>query len=378
MRNFTKNLVDWRKSVIFGVCLIDVKMKKLNKGEKMVENLRAGRLLNVRDNAPCNFAEHSVDDYPLIETHKTGGTSMRRKFPILMIMLLVITALTAACNSDKLHEEVDINDPIWYNPDLYDNLYLNLIALPANPITHDYSFVWNTNNPHDSIGFLHNEALDYYVTHANMDASFSTLDDTVEYMHSVMAEFFNTIEFEQISAGETYAALNNLFNVYPQQSTSFRTFYHSALSSSLANAIDTLYDILLSNTLNPNANTICSAVKQLENNVAVSSMAANDKNIFFAASAIMKFSATYWLEVGNGVGAASYWGDNRPVNRLQLSDKAKDIICAAVDVAVYVAYVCETGGWWTGLGVATAGSALTKALITLGEAVGGWIVGLFD
>jgi hypothetical protein len=61
----------------------------------MTKNLRAGRLLNVRDNAPCNCMEHSVDDYPLIETHKTGGTSMRRKFPMFIATLFIVVAVAA-------------------------------------------------------------------------------------------------------------------------------------------------------------------------------------------------------------------------------------------------------------------------------------------
>jgi len=155
-----------------------------------------------------------------------------------------------------------------------------LAVLPAgagNPISipHDYSLAWNINNPYDSIGFLHNEALDYYITHRDINVLINTFD-------TMMLDFYQTTNSFFISNGAAISlddfnnSINNFFHVLPLTTTSFMNYISQGYSTLLVNSIDTLFAIFNTN----NVNTICIKIKQLENNVAISEMSANEKNLF--------------------------------------------------------------------------------------------------
>lgn len=116
---------------------------------------------------------------------------------------------------------------------------------------------------------------------------------------------------------------------------------------------------------------ICREIKILENEVNLSNISVNDKKVFFGTSAIAKFSSIYWTEVEEDEEAGEFWTDN---DKSEIIYAVGPITKAAVDAAVYVGYVVNTGGFWTGFGVASAASRSFETMYNgLQAAIAGWI-----
>lgn len=224
-----------------------------------------------------------------------------------------------------------------------------MITTGTMSIQHDYSFVWNINNPYDSIGFLHNEALDYFILH-NTNTWTPTLS-----LNQNITNYYNVVYPYFASQGDNKPLqyyidfLDTLFNYLPENDYTFSQYLlNKGYSSEVVSQIDNLFNLTVNHSYD--AIDLCNSIKAMEDAVVMSAMPNNEKQMFLIGSAVVKFSSTYWIEVKNDPN--NDWHDNG-----QPLPLVGPLTRAIVDAAGAIATLSFSGG-----SAATAAFVMTDSI----------------
>lgn len=217
--------------------------------------------------------------------------STRRSFKVLFLPFFLMLFIVSCKENDN---------SVVYTPELG--------ILNTEIIIHDYSNAWNANNPYDSIGFIHNQALDYYALNSNPDTTFLNLNSALDYIDDIISPYFI---LNNINVGTKIDRLNTFNSIFIQPASIYNSpleYIASKYSAPLTNKFTELFLILSTHVNDYNIISICNQIKAKENEVVISNVLTNsEKEIFLKTSSVLKFSSIYWIEVKNGIGASNYY-----------------------------------------------------------------------
>lgn len=155
---------------------------------------------------------------------------------------------------------------------------------------HQYTGLWNPNNPHDSLGYWHNEALDYYINNRDhIDP-----DYFVDSLKSVFEAHFISHGYTSNDILNAYNGIDDI-NDYGSKSEAL----DSLVTGVSANTkMHELFDLIntydASNVLN-----VIADIKELEDDIDTTFSSGAEKIQLLSACAVAKFSMKYWDEVEN-------------------------------------------------------------------------------
>lgn len=243
----------------------------------------------------CSGAEYNYAPFNyLFNTNKNNciTNSTMRWSNVLFLPLFLL--LFVSCKENE--------NPLNYVPELG--------LLDTTVIIHDYTNAWNINNPYDSLGFIHNQALDYYALNSNPDTTFLSLNAALDYIDDVISPYF---VLNNINNGTKTSRINNFDTNFIQAANIYSSpfeYIGAIYSTTLKNKITELFLVLSTHASDYSIVNICNEIKTKENEISISNvLTESEKEIFFKTSAILKFSSIYWIEVKNGDGASDYYED---------------------------------------------------------------------
>lgn len=217
----------------------------------------------------------------------------------LLLIIVVLAIAITGCNQSKIAEELKEDPAVKFYKD-------------QSPFYAD--------NPEDSVGFYHNELLDYY---AIKGISETTPDTTIvkwtsDYLEANLSfsnydtllnssSFLNWLQNEV--PNYTYASMKDTISAYEEV---------GYIPSSMREYYDSLYSYLniFDSTSSDGYLIVLDSIKSLENTVSGISVADSIKEDFYRTSAIAKFSSKYWFEQVREVDAPYGNGNNDYYSRI--------------------------------------------------------------
>lgn len=179
-----------------------------------------------------------------------------------------------------------------------------------------YVNVWNPTNPYDSIGFIHNELLDYAISQYGGSSGAATFPDNLSNLISnrCYSNYSTTISADTLEASKDdfYDELLDAAG----DSLSFYEFLKGRFSTTIADELVTIFNIVNDYTSQNMLTTTIVQLKLNENSVSASTvLTQQEKNVILAASAQAKFSLVYWTDATLNVDSEwTDWGEDYDSN----------------------------------------------------------------
>ncbi len=249
-----------------------------------------------------------------------------------------------------------------------------------------YVNVWNPTNPYDSIGFIHNELLDYAISQYGGSSGAATFPDNLSNLISnrCYSNYSTTISADTLEASKDdfYDELMEAAG----DSLSFYEFLEGRFSTTIADELVTIFNIVNDCT---SQNMLTSTIAQLklnENSVSLSTvLTQQEKNVILAASAQAKFSLVYWTDATLNVDSEwTDWGEDYDSNFEQpyFIDITGAALADAIKIAIEITEgnddfvdIAAKSAVTSGLAYIAATAEATCSVI---GAVIGFIVSLFS
>lgn len=235
----------------------------------------------------------------------------------------------------------------------------------------------NPSNPDDSIGFYHNQLVDFYF---QKGYSLSTSKDSImSWNNQFVSQNLHLNNFETLEQNDTFQQLlNNSYNTFTVDTLINHTnmdyaagfISHQAHTDmlqfiSMVSSIDT-DSVLTTSTIQ----YVINQIDSMETNVIASGMSTNDKNYILSQTSVCRYSLAYWYNVSNSSQSnfSLFSANNNGGYHLTAHDLS--MIAFADTRGAQMAYETGAVGWavlvsggnvLAGLAVAAASAAIFSA-----------------
>mgnify|MGYP001271672452 CR=1 FL=1 len=175
---------------------------------------------------------------------------------------------------------------------------------------HDYSALWNSNNPIDSIGYWHNVFMDSLKRRRD-EISTTNVSQFFNSIYNILKT--SAVNLNMDTTGY-YTGTHNIINCDTIDFQEYHSIFTDTITINLhSQIVEILIDVDSQLEVIPAINTI----KSIENQIGSLNITNNEKQALYGATSVAKFSLKYWNdEIVGGIGTSEWIEDEEHSNSL--------------------------------------------------------------